>query len=414
MTTAASALFRRDRILALLGIVLVAINLRTAVGAVSPIIDLIDVDVPLSRTALSLVGAAPPLIFAVSGLIGPLVARRIGFERGMVVIVVFLVAGPLLRALAPNAAVFVVGTAVALLGAGVGNVLLPPLVKRHFPDRIGLITAVYVTIMSVGATITPVLAVPIAEASSWRSSLGIWAATAAVAAVPWILELVVRTRRVPTETSQLRAAEIAAEPALVGNLIRSSIAWATALMFAAAALGAYAMFAWLPALLVDTAGVSSAEAGVLLGVFAACGFPAALVVPVLAARLRSVRPIIVAGMMCFVVGYLGLLLVPSTLPLLWVLLVGLGPLFFPLGLALINLRTRTSGGSVALSGFVQGVGYVVGAAGPVVVGLLRDATGGWTAPLIFLMASVALSVPGLIVLGRSRFVEDELEGRLSA
>lgn len=413
MTSAPSALFRRDRILALIGIVLVAANLRTAVGAVSPVIDLIDAEIPLSHVVLSVIGAAPPLIFAASGFIAPLIARSIGFERGMLVIVALLVAGPLLRSLAPDSTVFVVGTAIALLGAGVGNVLLPPLVKRHFPGRIGLITAVYVTIMSAGATITPVLAVPIAESSGWRSSLGIWALTAAVAAVPWILELVVRTRRIPTETSQLRVAAIAAEPAVAGSMVRSRIAWATALMFAAAGLGAYAMFAWLPSLLVDTAGVDAAQAGVLLGLFAFCGFPAALVVPVLATRLKSVRPLIVAGILFFVFGYLGLLLVPSTLPVLWVFFVGMGPLFFPLGLALINLRTRTSGGSVALSGFVQGVGYVVSAAGPLVVGLLRDATGGWTVPLIFLLASVVLTVPALVVHGRPRFVEDELAERNS-
>jgi MFS transporter, CP family, cyanate transporter len=414
MTSPASALFGRGRILALVGILLVAFNLRTAVGAISPIIDLIDAEVSVDHLVLSIIGAAPPLIFAASGLIGPVLARFAGLERGMLVIVALLVGGHVLRAVAPDAVALTAGTVIALLGAGVGNVLLPPLVKKYFPDRIGTVTAIYVTIMSIGATIPPVFAVPIAESAGWRASLGVWAVTAAIAVLPWIAELVASRRRIPTETADLRVAAIAAEPALAGRMVRSRIAWATALMFGATSIGAYAAFAWLPELLVDTAGVDAATAGVLLGLFAFCGFPSALLVPVLATRLRSVIPLVAAGILLLLGGYLGLLLVPAAAPWLWVFLYGMGPLLFPLGLTLINLRSRTQAGSVALSGFMQGVGYAIGAAGPLVVGLLRDATGGWTAPLAFLLVSLVLALPALVVLRTPRFVEDELDSSARA
>jgi CP family cyanate transporter-like MFS transporter len=396
------------RLLALAGILLVALNLRTAVGAISPILGRIEDDLPLDAVLLGLIGAAPPLIFALSGLIAPTVARRLGLERGLLAAMVLMIAGHLLRAFAPHPLVLLVGTVLAILGAGVGNVLLPPIVKRYFPDRLGTVTAVYVTIMSIGATVPPVIAVPLADASGWRTSLAVWAVIAVLAAAPWAAELIVRGRRAEPHDAAARQAE-AEEPALAASIARSPVAWAMGLMFGATAMGAYAMFAWLPPLLVDTGGVDAAQAGLLLGVFSICGFPTALAVPVLAARLPSQRPIVAAGVLAFALGYAGLLIAPAAAPLLWAILVGFGALIFPLALTLINLRSRTLAGSVALSGFVQGLGYVIGAAGPLGAGLLHDATGAWTAPLIFLLASLGLAVPALVLLGRTRYVEDDLQ-----
>lgn len=398
----------RGRTLALVGILLVAINLRTGVAAISPIAHLISGELHLDSVLLGVIGATPPLAFALTGILAPQLARRVGLEAAMLISVIAMVIGHLGRTLAPNGSLLVAATAVTLLGAGAGNVLLPPLVKRYFPDRTGLTTALYVTIMSIGATLPAVIAVPVAGAVGWRGSLAVWACTASVAAIPWLAELARRRgRELPADRADaLVAAE--AEPALAARMSRSPTAWAMAGMFAATAIGAYAIFAWFPALLVDTAGVSESQAGLLLGLFAIMGFPTALAIPVLAARLRSMTPLIVAGLVFFVVGYLGLLLAPGAAPVLWVAFVGLGPLFFPLALVLINLRSRTQAGSVALSGFVQGIGYVLGAAGPFVVGLLHSATEGWTAPLVFLLAVLVLAFPALILLARPRFVEDEL------
>lgn len=399
----------RGRTLALLGILVVAANLRTGVGAISPIAPIISGELHLNAVLLGVIGATPPLAFALSGLVVPPLARRVGLEAGMLIAVVAMVVGHLGRALAPNATVLIAATAVALLGAGCGNVLLPPLVKRYFADRTGLMTAVYVTIMSIGATLPTVIAVPIAASAGWRGSLGLWGFAAMVAAVPWIVELAGRRGRslVDADGATALVDREAGEP-LAASIVRSPTAWAMAGMFGATGIGAYAAFGWFPQLLVETAKVSDAQAGVLLGVFAIMGFPSAVLIPPLAARLRSVSPLVVVGLALFTAGYLGLLLAPASAPLLWMVLFGLGPLIFPLALVLINLRSRTQRGSVALSGFVQGVGYVIGAAGPFVVGLLHSATGGWTAPLLFLLAVLVLALPAIVVLARPRFVEDEL------
>jgi CP family cyanate transporter-like MFS transporter len=414
VTIAAPRPLWQGRTLALIGILLVAVNLRTAVGAISPISQLISRELHLDAVLLGVIGAIPPLAFAVSGWLAPRLARRCGLEASILIAVLAMVGGPIARTLAPDGGVLVAASAVTLLGAGFGNVLLPPLVKRYFPDRTGLTTALYVTIMSVGATLPAVIAVPVAASVGWRGSLAVWAATAAVAAVPWIVELTRRATRSraeiaaqPEDAADIMVAE-EAEPALAASMVRSPTAWAMAMMFAAASVSAYAIFAWFPELMVQTARVTGAEAGLLLGLFAIMGFPTALLTPLLASRLRSMTPLVLAGLAFFVMGYLGLLLAPAAAPVLWMVLVGLGPLGFPLALVLINLRSRTQAGSVALSGFVQGIGYVVGAVGPFVVGLLRSSTDGWTAPLLFLIASLVLVMPAVFVLSRPHFVEDEL------
>jgi CP family cyanate transporter-like MFS transporter len=191
---------------------------------------------------------------------------------------------------------------------------------------------------------------------------------------------------------------------------RSPLAWSLATVFAAAGFNAYALFAWLPSILADTAGTPPAEAGALLALYAAMGLPAGLVVPLVAARYGRVRSLIAIGVSTLVAGYLGLLFAPAAATWLWVALAGIGPLFFPLALVLINLRSRTHTGAVALSGFVQSAGYLAVATGPLVVGLLHDATGGWTAPLWLLLSSALPVALAGVVVARKRYFEDERAG----
>jgi CP family cyanate transporter-like MFS transporter len=392
------------RTLALLGIILVAATLRTAVAGLSPIVSEISTDIPLSSTAIGVLGMLPPVCFAVFGIFTPVFTRRLGLENVLLVALTAMLIGHLTRGLAGSLVILLIGSVVTFAGLGVGNVLLPPLVKKYFPDRVGLVTSLYVTTLALSTLFPPLIAVPVADAAGWRVSLGMWLLPVVVALVPW-LAMFVRHRVQLTPGSTVEEAE----PALVGRVWRSSIAWALAVVFAASSLNAYAMFAWMPQLLIDTAGVTPAQAGSLLSVYAAMGIPCALLIPWLTARMKNVALLVYLGVAVFLIGDLGLLLAPATLTWLWVVMAGLGPLLFPLALVLINLRTRTHAGSVALSGFVQSVGYTIGALGPLSVALLHEMTGAWTAPLIFLICTaLAVTVAGAVI-ARPHLLEDDLE-----
>ena len=389
------------RSLALVGIVFVAFNLRTAVASLSPILTVLEQDVALSATVVGLLGMLPPLCYAIFGIVTPAIAKRFDLEPTLVVALVALSVGLLGRGLAGDALWLVIASALTFAAIGVGNVLLPPLVKRYFPDRVGLLTATYVTALSVSTFVPPLVAVPVADAAGWRVSLGEWALVAALALLPWIA-LMLRPHR---DTAADLPEE--AQSGLLRYAVRSPLAWALAILFTIPGINAYAMFAWLPPILHDIAGTSPAEAGALLSLFAAMGLPASIIVPIVAARYGRVRLLVGIAIGSFVLGYLGLLLVPATATWLWVALIGTGPLLFPLTLVLINLRSRTHAGAVALSGFVQSVGYLIVAIGPLAVGLLHDATGAWTWPLAFLLAMVVPAAVAGAIAARPRYFEDE-------
>ncbi|WP_241961174.1 MFS transporter [Salinibacterium hongtaonis] len=395
------------RAAALLGILLVAFNVRTAVSSISPIAGDIVIDVPITSVEFGFIGALPPIAFAFSALFGAAIARRVGVERLMGVAILAMIVGHLGRASFTSLGMLIAGTMLALAGAGIANVLLPPLVKRYFPDRIGLVTGIYVSVVSVSAAVPSSLAVPVAEAGGWRLSLGVWAVVAAVCLLPWAVILVRQHRE---RARALRGGGGVEAPAarLKGSLLKSRVAWAIALTFSLSSGHVYAAFAWLPQLLVDTAGVTPAEAGVLLAVYAIMGVPAALVVPALAQRMRNVGILVYAGILSFVLGYLGLLVAPAAVPWLWAVLTGLGALLFPVALTLINTRTRTHEGSVALSGFVQGVGYGVAALGPLLFALFHDVSGGWVLPLFYLIVTAVATVFAGWHLRTPVFLEDEL------
>ena len=396
------------RTVALLAVVAVALSLRTAVASISPIIAEIREDIPLTNVGIGLLGMLPPIFFALSGFVGPLVSRRLGLELAIVVSIAVMAAGHLVRAASGSFTILLIGSALVLMGVGICNVLLPPVVKRYFPDRIGLVTATYATIMSISTAVPSLLAVPVSDSLGWRFSLAIWAALAGVALLPWLV-LLGRQRRASAERAadDLSSVEVP-DAALERRLWHSPVAIAIVVTFSVSTINVYALFAWLPQILIDIVGVSPGVAGTLLAVFSIAGLPASIIAPILVSRLRSPAWIIIAGVASFLVGYIGLLTAPGTLTALWVLLLGLGPILFPVCLVLINTRTRSHTGSVALSGFTQAIGYSVGAFGPLIVGVLHDATGGWTLPLVFLLATTLAAIFGAVVLSKPAFVEDQL------
>jgi CP family cyanate transporter-like MFS transporter len=398
VTPAANRPLLAGRLLALLGIVLVAANLRTAVAALSPILGRVSADIPLSAVTIGLLGALPPLCFAAFGIVTPLLVRRSRLEVVLVASLVAIAIGHVLRGTAGSVGILILGSILAFGGIGVGNVLLPPLVKKYFPDRIGLLTAVYATTMAVSTFVPPLVAVPVADAAGWRLSLAMWAGVGVLAMIPWAGILI------PGAAGDQKPG--AARTDAIGSLWRSPLAWALTAIFSLSALNVYAAFAWLPVLLQDVAGVDDATGGTLLAVFAFMGFPAGLLVPLLAARLKNVAVLVYVAVACFVVGYAGLLVAPGTLLVLWVALAGIGPMLFPLALVLMNLRTRTHEAAVALSGFVQGVGYIIGAAGPLAFGILYAVTGGWTAPLVLMMVLALGGIGAGAIVARGRMLED--------
>jgi CP family cyanate transporter-like MFS transporter len=391
-------------VLALVGVVLAAANLRTAVTALSPIVVEVGHDVPLDSVGIGILGTLPPLCFAVFGLLTPLLRRRLHLETILVASLAAMTLGHLLRGVAPDYLVLTMGSTLTFAGMGVANVVLPPIVKKYFPGRVGPVTSLYATVMAVSSLIPPLIAVPVADSAGWRVSLGLWAVFGVAALVPWIaLWVRERAAKIPQpdpDEPQLPAAAI-------GRVWHSRLAWALALLFGMTSMNVYSTFAWLPQILSDIADMEPAQAGALLALYAGVGIPLSLIIPILTVRLPHIGPMVIVGAFGYIAGYGGLLIAPASATWLWVGLTGVGPLLFPATLVLINLRTRTPGAAVALSGFTQGLGYLLGALGPVVVGVLHQVTGSWATPLVFLLSTVAVTIVTGMIAAKPRMLEDD-------
>lgn len=406
----------RGRLLAFTGIVLVAFSLRSAVASLSPILAEVEADIAVPAWILGLIGAAPPVCFAIFGIVTPALERRFGLERLAVASMVVATAAMVGRALASDALALLVGTAVLFAAIGVGNVVLPPLIKKYFPDRVGTMTALYSSLLAVAAFVPPLVAVPVADAAGWRFSLGMWAVFALAAIFPWVAQLVRDGRGTRGLQGQAAAGTEAGDvdeptPRVLGRLTRLPLAWALAVSFAISSASVYASFAWLPIVLVDVAGVSHAAAGALLSLFGAMGLPWSILVPIAVARWNRVGTVYAVALVAGVTGVLGLVLAPTAATVLWVVLLGVPQGLFPGVLVLIQRRSRTHEGAVALSGFTQSVGYAIAAIFPLAFAVLHETTGGWTAPLLLLGALFLFTIPTAYVVTRTRTIEEEWEKR---
>lgn len=403
----------------LIGIVLSAFTLRTAVTSLTPLLDSLGREFAFGATMTGVFGMVPTAAFALFGVATPALAHRIGLERAALLAMAVAALGLLARGFVGDTWQLLAANAVALAGMGIGNVVLPPLVKRYFADRVGAVSTAYITVLQLGTILPALAAVPLAQASGWRVSLASWSLVAVAASLPWLAVLWMEARGRSAQARELARVHdgavavgdeapelLTAEPiAARGKVWRSPVAWGMTLMFGMTSLITYSMFTWLPKLLVE-AGGSAALGGSMVALFSTLGMISALCMPMLAVRIANPFPIVLACVLCYLGGFAGLLLAPMHLTFLWVGLIGLGPSTFPLALTLINLRTRTPGGSAALSGFMQGLGYTISCLGPLAFGWLHEMSHGWVWPFAMLGAGLVVLVIGGRLACKPRFLED--------
>ncbi|MFG2790678.1 CynX/NimT family MFS transporter [Streptomyces sp. NPDC048419] len=395
--------------LLMVGIVLTALNLRPAITSLGALLEEVRDGLGMSGSVAGLLTSVPPLCFAVFGVTAPRLARRFGPAAVVCVGMVAICAGLLVRPYTHSTAGFLAASALTLMGIAVSNVLMPVIVKRWFPDRVGPMTGLYSMALALGTAAAAAVTVPMTEAlgGSWQSGLAVWSALAAVAVLPWI-PLVRHRGAGPAEEPAAPQEHARVQPPAL-RITRSRTAWALAVYFGLQATGAYITMGWMAQIFRD-AGVPAGTAGLLLAVTMVMGVPLAFVIPRLATRLPHQGPIVVALGACGLVGYAGLFLAPAAGSWAWAVLLGISNCSFPLALTMVGMRARTSAGVAQLSGFAQSTGYLLSIPGPLLVGVLYQHSGGWSLPIGLM---TALLIPQMLVgvlAGRNRTVEDEAAG----
>ncbi|MTD59296.1 MFS transporter [Amycolatopsis pithecellobii] len=375
-------------------VMLAALNLRPAVTSAGSVLEEMRDSLGASATWAGALTTLPGLCFAAAGSAAPWIAKRIGISASVAAALVLLTGGLLLRVL-DGKLVVLGGTLVATAGIALANVLIPVVVKESFTARIGLITGLYTGALQAGGAFGSAVTPPLDDVlGGWRPGLASWAALSALALVVWLT--VARTR--PATGHGAGSPETTNR-----SFLRNRLAWIVTLFFGLQACFAYVVISWLPQVFVD-AGVSRSEAGLLLGLISLLGLPVSLVVPAVAARTGNQSWWSLGLGTCGLLGVLGVMIAPGFSPLLWSILLGLGMAVFSLALTTIALRARTGGDTARLSGMAQGIGYLFGAAGPFLFGMLHDLTGGWTVPFVLLLAAVIGQMVFGFLAGRPRYV----------
>ncbi|MFE5603733.1 CynX/NimT family MFS transporter [Streptomyces coelicoflavus] len=420
--------------LLVVGIVLAAMNLRPAITSLGALLEEVRDGLGMSGSVAGLLTSVPPLCFAVFGVTAPRLARRFGPGAVVCAGMVAITAGLLIRPYVGGTGGFLAATALALMGIAVSNVLMPVIVKRYFPDRVGSMTGLYSMALAFGTSVAAAATVPVTNAlgGHWQPGLAVWAVLPALAVVPWIP--FVRKRKGPSPAAATSAAPSSAAPSSAAptsteqaaasprpeggqgvekpaeqpplRITRSRTAWALAVFFGLQATAAYITMGWMAQIFRDS-GVSAGTAGLLLAVIMVMGVPLAFVIPRVATRLPHQGPIVLVLGVCGLAGYAGLYFAPVGGAWAWALLLGVSNCAFPLALTMVGMRARTGAGVAQLSAFAQSTGYLISIPGPLLVGVLYQHSGGWGLPIALMSALMVPQIVVGVLAGRDRTVEDE-------
>ncbi|RGR84984.1 CynX/NimT family MFS transporter [Heyndrickxia coagulans] len=385
-----------SRGLLILGIIFIAANLRPAITSVGPVIGAIRHDLSLSNAAAGFITTLPLLFFALVSPLAPKLGNRIGQELTIFLGLLVLMVGISIRSTESPVLLFA-GTACIGTGIAIGNVLLPSLIKQRLPDKLGLMTSIYTTVMGGFAALASGLSVPLANGLhlGWRLGLLVWAAVCLLAALLWIPQLRVHGHNPFSNLPDTPGKSVWA----------SALAWQVTLFLGLQSFLFYSTVAWLPEIIVSRH-ISLPTAGWMLSIMQFISLPSTFMMPIWAERMKNQIALVIITSVFYLVGLAGLFAGGNHF-LMWtyILLIGLAQgASISLALAFIGLRSKTAAESANLSGMSQSAGYLVAAAGPFLIGDLYDHTHNWNLPIFMMIAVGVLMLIIGIGAGRNRYV----------
>lgn len=359
----------------LVGIVIIAFNLRPALASLGPLVESIRIDTGLSNLLLGLLTTLPLIAFGTISIFAPLFTKRFGIGKVLFSSLLLLTIGIVIRSIDWVPALYI-GTLLLGIAIAFGNVLLPGLTKRNFSSNSGIVTSLYSSSMAIGAAVAAGVSVPLATRFNlgWQGSLSVWALFSALAVIVWLPQLW-WLKKAPSKRAFISEMQ---------KMLRKPLAWYVSLYMGLQSFGFYVMLAWLPVILIDR-GYDAETAGWLLSLSQGAGILGSVLVPYFAGLKKEQRWIVIILSIIEILSIFGLMFPSFGTEWIWVSLIGfvLGGTF-GLSLLFLVLRTNSTDEATELSGMSQSIGYFIAALGPVLMGMLFDFTGNWVYPLALL------------------------------
>lgn len=368
------------QIIVLIGIILTTISLRSAVTSLTDIYSYVEKDVINFNS--SIMGILPLASFSLFGFIAPRIQKKLGYERTLCLGMIMVGVGIFLRCLTTNFAIFALFSILSFAGMAFGNVLLPPVFKKYFPNKIGIITSVYSVLVAVSAGLPSIISGDITDKVGWKVSLLIWGVVGFLAAVPWLLQIIFHKNMVAVEKNVHEISHI--------HTSKWKKSWMMSFLFGLGGmLPMYTLINWLPTYLGSN-GFSSKSAGTILFVYNTLGIFHSFIVPMILPKLKKPYILIILAIMFQIIGYIGFLYNVKN-AMVWAIISAPGLLTIPLTFQLFNMKSKTPNGAAHLSSFVQFIGYLIAIIGPLGFSFLHQMTQSYTVPFYF-MILISLSI----------------------
>ncbi|MEE4753604.1 cyanate transporter [Pseudomonas alliivorans] len=363
----------------MVAIVLVALNLRPSMAAVGPLLSAIRVDISLGFGMASLLTMLPVMAMGLAMFVGMGIAVRVGSYRTITISLALIGVATLARLFLDSAVELIFSAVLAGLGIAMIQALMPALIKSRFKDNVSLCMGLYVTAIMGGAAIAASFSpLMLSLSGNWRFGLAIWAALALLALCFWAVQ---------RNAFQSSGSSAAPRKHAFSRMPR---AWMLGVFFGLGTASYTCALAWLAPYYLEN-GWSEQDAGLLLGFMTLMEVVSGLVTPALANRSRDKRLVLATLLGLIMAGFVGLILMPQQLSLLWTGLLGLGiGGLFPMSLIVSMDHYDDPQQAGSLTAFVQGVGYLIAGLSPLLAGVIRDMTGSFAGAWWSLIGLVAV------------------------
>ncbi|WP_240627369.1 CynX/NimT family MFS transporter [Thermoflavimicrobium daqui] len=390
-------------ILLILGILLIAANLRPSLTSVGPLLGFIQEEMNLSHGIAGLITTLPLLSFAIFSPLAPKISNRYGSEWLLFIGLIILTTGILVRSV-PSVTTLFLGTAIVGMAIAICNVLLPGIIKQRFPNQVGLMTATYSTSMGIFASIGSGLSIPLAQVLpfGWKGALAFWAILAIIAILAWLPQI---SKRIKRSTAKRKTNST--------GVWRSLLAWQVSFFMGFQSFAFYVTITWLPEILHDY-GLDISTAGWLVSLMGLMGVPSNFLIPILAERRSNQQLWVIIISTLYVLGLAGLLFNHSlSWFILCVIIIGLSQgACISLSYTLIGLRAKNAQQAEQLSGMAQSIGYLLAAMGPFLCGYIHDFTHSWVIPLTITICVCVLMIFFGLGAGRAMYIHSSRDKRV--
>lgn len=361
--------------LLLLGIIMIATNLRAPITSVGPLVGTITNSLNLTGAQAGLITTLPLIAFAIISPIAPKLARKFGTETTILGALILIILGLSIRYL-PSISTLFLGTAILGCGIAIGNVLIPSIVKQEFQNQSGLVTGIYSVSMNLTGAIASGVSIPLIEKLgwTWNQAFSLWIILAALALLAWLSQL--KNKKATPEVNVVDTNN---------SIWHSSLAWSVSLFMGIQSFIFYVLVAWLPEMLISQ-GIPSSKSGGMLSLLQLTLLPTTFIIPIIAEKRPNQKSLVVISFTLFTLGISGLMFSSLAVISLSIIAIGIaGGIAFSLSMMFFNLRTSTPKEAADLSGMAQSIGYILAAVGPFLFGLLHDLTNNWQSSLFLLI-----------------------------